>query len=61
MANEKLYCTSCNYQFVPKTDKMPDKCPYCDRPGTLEKVKQMQDLIDDVVKETSEREERDKF
>lgn len=55
----KLYCTSCNYQFVPKTDKLPDKCPYCDRAGTLEKATQAQDLIDEVSRTETEREERE--
>ena len=60
MALPKLYCTSCNYQFVPKTEKVPDRCPYCDRLGTVEKVMQMQDLLDDVGRETIEKEERDR-
>ena len=57
----KLYCTSCNYQFVPKTDKTPNRCPYCDKLGTIEKANQMQDLIDEVSRETGEREERGKY
>lgn len=57
----KLYCTNCNYQFAPKTDKMPNRCPYCDKLGTIEKASQMQDLIDDVSRETVEKEERDKY
>ncbi|MBI2141554.1 hypothetical protein HYU16_03970 [Candidatus Woesearchaeota archaeon] len=56
----RLYCTSCNYQFVPKTDKMPTRCPYCDKDGTLEKATQAQDLIDEISRETVEREEREK-
>ena len=54
----KLYCTSCNYQFVPKTGKMPDRCPYCDKTGTVEKVAEVQDIIDDVSRTDTEREER---
>jgi len=54
-----MYCTSCNYQFVPKTEATPKRCPYCDKPGTIEKASQMQDLIDEVTRETSEREERE--
>ncbi len=60
MVLPKLYCTSCNYQFVPKTEKVPNRCPYCDRLGTVEKVMQMQDLLDDVGRETAEKEERDR-
>ena len=56
----KLYCTSCNYQFVPKTDKMPNRCPYCDKIGTVEKVAQMQDLIDEVGRNEAEKEERER-
>jgi len=55
----RMYCTSCNYQFVPKTEATPKRCPYCDKPGTIEKASQMQDLIDEVTRETSEREERE--
>ena len=54
----KLYCTSCNYQFAPKTDKLPKRCPYCDKIGTIEKVAQMQDLIDDVGRQEAEKEGR---
>ncbi|MBI2142641.1 hypothetical protein HYU15_04110 [Candidatus Woesearchaeota archaeon] len=43
----KLHCTNCNYQFTPKTGKMPSRCPYCDKSGTVEKVKQMQEWIDE--------------
>ena len=60
MGLPKLYCTSCNYQFVPKTEKVPDRCPYCDKLGTVEKVMQMQDLLDDVGRETAEKEGRDR-
>ena len=60
MVLPKLYCTSCNYQFVPKTEKVPNRCPYCDKLGTVEKVMQMQDLLDDVGRETAEKEERDR-
>ncbi len=61
MLNSKLYCTSCNYQFAPKTDKLPARCPYCDKSGTVRKASQMQDLIDEVAMETSEKEERERY
>ncbi len=43
----KLTCTSCNYQYTPKNPKIPDRCPYCSKPGTVEKVKEMQEWIDE--------------
>ncbi len=61
MPTIKLYCTSCSYQFVPKTGKMPTRCPYCDRTGTVEKASQMQDIIDEVSRQTVEKEEREKY
>ena len=55
----KLRCNMCDYQFSPKTGKAPNKCPYCDRIGTLEKVKDMQDLINEVSEEIKQRKERE--
>jgi predicted RNA-binding Zn-ribbon protein involved in translation (DUF1610 family) len=54
MTEGKLYCTSCNYQFVPKTGKVPDSCPYCEKKGGIEKTKQVQDLINEVVDDNAE-------
>lgn len=48
MADSQVNCSSCNYKFVPKTGKLPQRCPYCDRVGTLQKAKQMQDWLDEV-------------
>ncbi len=48
MAEGKVICSHCNYGFVPKTGKAPQRCPYCDRTGTLQKSKQMQDWIDEA-------------
>ncbi|MBI1969099.1 hypothetical protein HYS48_00255 [Candidatus Woesearchaeota archaeon] len=25
----RYICRKCNYQFTPKTGKIPNKCPYC--------------------------------
>ena len=60
MMTGKLYCTNCNYQFTPKTGHVPNRCPYCDKTGTIEKVMQMQDLIDDVGRQEAEKEERER-
>jgi hypothetical protein len=60
MVTYKLYCTNCSYQFVPKTDKLPTRCPYCDKVGTVQKANQMQDLIDEVSRTDVEKEERNK-
>ena len=43
----KLNCTNCNYQYTPKSEKIPARCPYCDKTGTVEKVKEMQEWIDE--------------
>ncbi len=44
----KLHCTNCNYEFTPKSGKIPLKCPYCDKTETIEKVKEMQEWIDEL-------------
>ena len=51
----RLQCSNCNYKFQPRADKVPHKCPYCDKEGGLEKAKTMQDWIDGVATETHER------
>ncbi|MDD5086424.1 MAG: hypothetical protein PHV16_01600 [Candidatus Nanoarchaeia archaeon] len=45
----KLRCKECNYRFTPKKSVMPRICPFCGKEGTLEKVKPMQQIIDEVV------------
>lgn len=50
---EELQCEDCNYKFMPKGDRIPLTCPYCDKKGTLRKVKKMQDWIDEVAVEES--------
>jgi hypothetical protein len=52
-----LHCEHCNYKFEPKGGIIPKKCPYCDREGTLQKSKSMQDWIDEVNSEQQEKEE----
>ena len=52
-----LQCTNCNYKFEPR-GKTPHKCPYCDKEGTLEKTKSIQDFIDEVDSEMVDRETR---
>ncbi len=52
--DEKFFCTSCNYTFRPRiAGKVPSRCPYCDKEGTLKQVKSMQEWIDEVGSETS--------
>ena len=49
MDHLKLSCTNCGYKFMPKDPgKIPENCPYCNKPETLEKAKTAQDLIDEV-------------
>jgi hypothetical protein len=44
----KYFCNSCNYQFEPKAGKVPRICPYCSKPGTVEKVKTTQDWLNET-------------
>lgn len=44
----EVICSNCNYKFSPKTGVFPKRCPYCDKVGTLQKSKQMQDFLDEV-------------
>jgi len=53
----KLHCINCNYQYTPKTGKVPSKCPYCSKDGTLEKVKDIQGWIDELADRENEKEE----
>lgn len=50
----RLHCTSCNYVFSSKTPAVPNHCPYCSKPGSLEKAKSAQDWINEVSAEPSE-------
>ena len=49
------YCTNCGYKFNPRNPaKVPSICPYCNKPDTVEKVKDAQDLLDEVSTEIDE-------
>ena len=49
MQELKLNCTNCKYKFVPKgSGKTPERCPYCNKPETLEKEKTAQDYLDEA-------------
>ena len=54
MPDTTVTCTGCNYKFAPKTGKVPARCPYCDKVGTLQKAKQMQDWLDEVDSDKEE-------
>ena len=46
----KFTCTNCNYVIELSEDKkLPLKCPYCSKEGSLEPVKTAQELIDEVT------------
>lgn len=46
---EKYFCTNCKYSFTPKSNSpLPNRCPYCDKKGTIEPVKTMQEWLDEV-------------
>jgi Zn finger protein HypA/HybF involved in hydrogenase expression len=49
MALLDLECERCSYRFSAKD--APQKCPYCDKVGTIRKVQTAQDLIDEAVSE----------
>ena len=49
-------CSHCNYKFSPKNpDKVPQNCPYCNKPETIEPVKSAQDYIDEISGEPQEK------
>jgi predicted Zn-ribbon and HTH transcriptional regulator len=57
MEGPQLHCTNCSYTFTPKSHgKMPDKCPYCNQPETIEPVKTAQDLLDETEDVMGQRE-----
>ncbi|NQU78289.1 hypothetical protein HQ545_00820 [Candidatus Woesearchaeota archaeon] len=42
-------CLSCGYKFKPKTDRSPNRCPYCSSPD-IKIDESAQDLLDSVGK-----------
>jgi len=59
MGSQGYQCSNCKYRFTPKTpEKLPESCPYCNKPETLEKVRSAQDYLDEMSAELQEREER---
>ncbi|MBI3027284.1 hypothetical protein HYY70_04155 [Candidatus Woesearchaeota archaeon] len=42
-----LECRSCGYKF--RKDKVPSRCPYCSKQGSVGNFKTAQDLIDETV------------
>ena len=51
----KLVCVKCKYEFSPKQNgRIPKRCPYCDKPETLEKVKSAQNYLEDSIKGSSD-------
>ena len=41
----RFHCKMCNYKFVPKTGKMPDRCPYCSKTGGLVRLQTTNEII----------------
>ncbi len=35
MIMAQYICKMCNYQFIPRSGKVPTKCPYCEGVNTL--------------------------
>ena len=50
----RFQCTNCNFKFEPRADKVPHKCPYCDKDGAMQQAKSMQDFIDEVSGDTED-------
>ena len=48
----RLVCDSCGYKMAEK-GKIPQRCPYCSREGTMKKEKSAQDLLEEVDKNPS--------
>ncbi|MFT4309025.1 MAG: hypothetical protein ACMXYL_00890 [Candidatus Woesearchaeota archaeon] len=44
----KVQCVDCSYQFRAKPEKLPKRCPYCSKAGSVQRIKQMQEWIDEV-------------
>ncbi|MBS3132582.1 hypothetical protein J4470_00435 [Candidatus Woesearchaeota archaeon] len=60
METKGYQCSNCNYRFTPKSaEKIPETCPYCNKPETLERVKGAQDYLDEISTEMQEREKRE--
>ena len=59
MEGQNYLCGNCGYKFTPKNPtKVPENCPYCNKPEMLERVKSAQDYLNDVRTNMQEREER---
>ncbi|MFH1063910.1 MAG: hypothetical protein V1729_02420 [Candidatus Woesearchaeota archaeon] len=43
----KYRCTNCGYKFQPKTNRVPNSCPFCSS-GFIQKNESAQDLIDSI-------------
>ncbi|MBW2997100.1 hypothetical protein KY349_02030 [Candidatus Woesearchaeota archaeon] len=40
-------CTACGYKFRPKTERLPNRCPFCSSPE-IQQNETAQDLLDSV-------------
>ena len=59
MEGQNYSCGNCGYKFTPKNPaKVPENCPYCNKPETLERVKSAQDYLNEAKASIQEREER---
>jgi len=45
-------CYYCKYKF--KSSKTPTKCPYCEKTGTITRLKSANELVDEVSREDKE-------
>jgi predicted Zn-ribbon and HTH transcriptional regulator len=44
----KVQCVDCSYAFTAKESRLPKRCPYCSKEGSVQRIKQMQEWIDEV-------------
>lgn len=42
---ESYVCLNCRYRF--KTEKVPSRCPYCDKP-TVDREKSASEIVDET-------------
>jgi predicted Zn-ribbon and HTH transcriptional regulator len=45
-----LTCSQCNYKFDAETLKIPKRCPYCGRAGSVKQEKTAEALVEEVSK-----------
>ncbi len=47
MMTMKFRCLDCRYKFSPKTERLPNRCPFCGS-SSIKKDETAQDVLDEV-------------